>query len=70
MEDTYRMKGPMRNFRVIFNILLTCWLLAIGIDGFWGGVTASQVGASISLVGAVISFLPSNRPFLPKTARG
>ena len=47
----------MRNLRVIFNILLTCWLLAIGIDGFWGGATAGQVGAVISLVGGAVSFL-------------
>ena len=45
------------NFRTLFNIMLTSWLLAIGIDGFYGGVTAGQVGATISLIGGVTSFL-------------
>ena len=45
------------NFRTLFNIMLTSWLLAIGIDGFYGGIFAGQVGATISLIGGVISFL-------------
>ena len=62
----------MKNFREVFNFFLIIWLLAIGIDGFWGGVTAGQVGSSISLAGAMISFLllivsycrrpPKNKP--------
>ena len=47
----------MKNVREIFNGVLIVWLLAIGIDGFSGGVTAGKVGATISLLGAAISFI-------------
>ena len=47
----------MRKLLKIFTILLSSWALAIGIDGFYGGVTAGQVGASISLVGGAIGWL-------------
>lgn len=47
----------MREVRVVLTFILTLLLLALGIDGFWGGVSAGQVGAFISLVGAAISFL-------------
>ena len=48
------MKKPVT---VMFNILLTSLLLAMGIDGFWGGITAGRTGATLNLIGAGICFL-------------
>ena len=41
----------------LLNAVLTIWLLAMGIDGFYGGVFAGQLGSNISLAGGIISFL-------------
>ena len=62
----------MKNVREIFNGVLIVWLLAIGIDGFSGGVTAGKVGATISFARGGNKFHFSNRllPGLPETAPG
>lgn len=47
----------MRKFKALFSLMLACWLLAIGIDGFYGGVMAGRAGAIVNLIGAAIGFL-------------
>ena len=44
-------KEIMKNLKDFISIILAGWLVAIGIDGFYGGVTAGQAGSIIRACG-------------------